>query len=186
MILGVGGHGVGMRIAPRLSWGLALLVLGLGAAAAGDPKGKLVSPGKLVVAGRALTCGDTPTLIRNFPGYAVSSTLIVLNLGALSSLPPVVRWMVYYHECGHIHVGASEVAADCWAVKRARREGWLTQKGLNQVCAVFNQVGHGAAHPAPEQRCDLMRQCFRGGVGRMVGGPKRSREAMTEEPAARR
>lgn len=169
----------GMRIAPRVAIALAILLAGLCAATA-EPRGKLVSPGKLVVAGRALTCGDTPTLIRSIPGYAVSSTLIVLNLGTLNSLPPVVRWMVYYHECGHISVGASEVEADCWAVKRARREGWLSEKGLNQVCAVFNQVGHGAAHPAPEQRCALMRRCFRGGDGRLVGGRKRAREAMTE------
>lgn len=149
--------------------------MGPSAATAAEPRAKLVAPGSLVVAGRTLTCGDTPTMIRDIPGYAVSSNVIVLNLRALNALPRTVRWLVYYHECGHIHVGASEVEADCWAVKRARREGWLTASGLGQVCATFNQVGHGAAHPAPEQRCALMRQCYLGGDGRSAAGRKRTR-----------
>ncbi|MGA9603522.1 MAG: hypothetical protein WBQ82_05330, partial [Methyloceanibacter sp.] len=36
---------------------------------------KLVQPGRLVVAGRRLTCGPTATLLRNFEGFAVSSTV---------------------------------------------------------------------------------------------------------------
>ena len=106
-------------------------------------QGKLVQPGRLVVAGRRLTCGPTATLLRDFEGFAVSSTVIMLNMQALKDLPRPVQWLIYYHECGHILYGPSETAADCYAVRRARREGWLDEKVLDDICAVFNIAGHG-------------------------------------------
>jgi hypothetical protein len=45
-------------------------------------------------------------------------------------------------------------------VRRARREGWLNDQALNDVCAVFNIAGHGPVHPDPEERCNQLRQCF--------------------------
>ena len=56
--------------------------------------------------------------------------------------------------------GPSETAADCYAVRRARREGWLSKQALEDICAVFNIAGHGPMHPDPEARCDQLRQCF--------------------------
>jgi len=145
--------------------GLALC-LGLVAASLQQPdaaaleQGKLVAPGRLVVAGRRLSCGATTTLLRDFEGIAVSSTVIMLNMQALKDLPRRVQWLIYYHECGHILFGPSETAADCYAVRRARREGWLSNEALDDICAVFNIAGHGPMHPDPEQRCDQLRQCF--------------------------
>jgi hypothetical protein len=123
-------------------------------------QGKLVAPGRLVVAGRRLSCGATATLIRDFEGFAVSSTVIMLNMQALKELPRSVQWLIYYHECGHILYGPSETSADCYAVRRARREGWLSREALEDICTVFNVAGHGPTHPDPEARCDQLRQCF--------------------------
>ncbi|MGH6864854.1 MAG: hypothetical protein ACREDO_01425 [Methyloceanibacter sp.] len=151
--------------AARVLIGLALC-LGLTATdpeseqAVAIERGKLVAPGRLVVAGRRLSCGTTATLIRDFEGFAVSSTVIMLNLQALKELPKSVQWLIYYHECGHILYGPSESAADCYAVRRARREGWLNAKTLEDICAVFNVSGHGPVHPDPEDRCNQLRQCF--------------------------
>jgi hypothetical protein len=128
--------------------------------AAALEQGKLVAPGRLVVAGRRLSCGTTATLLRDFEGFAVSSTVIMLNMQALKELPRPVQWLIYYHECGHILYGPGETAADCYAVRRARREGWLGKTGLEDICAVFNIAGHGPVHPDPEARCDQLRQCF--------------------------
>ncbi|MGI8725298.1 MAG: hypothetical protein ACR2J1_08100 [Methyloceanibacter sp.] len=122
--------------------------------------GKVVQPGKLVVAGRRLSCGSTATLIRDFEGFAVSSNVIMLNMQALKELPRRVQWLIYYHECGHILLGPNEIAADCYAVRRARREGWLNQAGIEEICTAFNISGHGPVHPDPEERCDRLRQCF--------------------------
>jgi hypothetical protein len=127
--------------------------------------GKRVAPGRLVVEGRKLSCGNTATLLRDFDGIAVSSTVIMLNMGALKDLPRQVQWLIYYHECGHILYGPSETAADCYAVKRARREGWLNGAALDDICAVFNIAGHGPLHPDPGQRCEQLRQCFAGKRG---------------------
>lgn len=155
-----------MRSAARLIMGLALLTLLASTSpidhedAAALEQGKRVAPGRLVVEGRKLSCGKTATLLRDFDGIAVSSTVIMLNMGALKDLPRQVQWLIYYHECGHILYGPSETAADCYAVKRARREGWLSSAALDDICAVFNIAGHGPLHPDPDQRCEQLRQCF--------------------------
>lgn len=139
---------------------LALASANLEENAAALEQNKLVAPGRLVVAGRRLSCGTTATLLRDFEGFAVSSTVIILNMQALKDLPRPVQWLIYYHECGHILFGPSETAADCYAVRRARREGWLSKQALEDICAVFNIAGHGPLHPDPEQRCEQLRQCF--------------------------
>jgi len=150
------------RLALMLALCLALQMPGFKTAATAIEQGKLVAPGRLVVAGRRLSCGATATLIRDFEGFAVSSTVIMLNMQALKDLPRPVQWLIYYHECGHILYGPSETAADCYAVRRARREGWLGKQTLEDICAVFNIAGHGPVHPDPEARCDQLRQCFAG------------------------
>ena len=95
-------------------------------------KDRLVPAGRLVIEGRRLSCGGTKTLLSDFQGFAVSSTVIMLNMQALKDLPRQVQWLIYYHECGHILLGPSETAADCYAVKRARREGWLERAGAQR------------------------------------------------------
>jgi len=154
-----------MTSAARLGVGLALCLVLAAASlhqetAAALEQGKLVAPGRLVVAGRKLSCGATATLLRDFEGFAVSSTVIMLNMQALKELPRPVQWLIYYHECGHILYGPSETAADCYAIRRARREGWLSKPGLDDICAVFNIAGHGPVHPDPEARCEQLTQCF--------------------------
>ena len=161
-----------MQLAARILVGLALC-LALATPEGNKPtgvvaaeSGKVVQPGRLVVAGRRLSCGQTATLIRDFEGFAVSSTVIMLNMQALKELPQRVQWLIYYHECGHIRYGPSETAADCYAVRRARREGWLDPQTLDDICAVFAVSGHGPVHADPEARCNQLRQCFgkKGGV----------------------
>ena len=153
-----------MRSAARLVVGLALCLALVTASHEEDAtaleQSKLVAPGRLVVAGRRLSCGATATLLRDFEGFAVSSTVIMLNMQALKDLPRPVQWLIYYHECGHILFGPSETAADCYALRRARREGWLSKTALDDICAVFNIAGHGPLHPDPEARCEQLRQCF--------------------------
>jgi hypothetical protein len=139
---------------------LALVVAGPEPQAIAIEKDRLVPAGRLVIEGRRLSCGGTKTLLRDFEGFAVSSTVIMLNMQALNPLPRQVQWLIYYHECGHILLGPSETSADCYAIKRARREGWLNDQALNDVCAVFNIAGHGPVHPDPQARCDQLRQCF--------------------------
>ena len=152
--------GSAARLRAIVALSLVLAVAGPEPKAVAIDKDKLVPAGRLVISGRRLTCGNTQTLLRDFEGFAVSSTVIMLNMRALDDLPKQVQWLIYYHECGHILFGPSETAADCYAVRRARREGWLSKQALEDICAVFNIAGHGPMHPDPEARCDQLRQCF--------------------------
>lgn len=163
--------GSAARLRAIIALFLALAVTGPEHQALGIEKDKLVPAGRLVIAGRRLSCGGTQTLLRDFEGFAVSSTVIMLNMQALKDLPQQVQWLIYYHECGHILYGPSETSADCYAVRRARREGWLDEQGLDDVCAAFKIAGHGPVHPDPEQRCNQLRQCFaKKGVTARDGG----------------
>lgn len=154
-----------MRSAAHLLMGLALcltltVTISVPQQAVAIEPSKTVAPGRLVVAGRRLSCGRTTTLIRDFEGFAVSSTVIMLNMQALKDLPRRVQWLIYYHECGHILHGPNERNADCYAVRRARREGWLNRQALGDICTVFNIAGHGPVHADPDERCVQLRQCF--------------------------
>jgi hypothetical protein len=153
---------MGWAVRFRALFALIVAASAAGAAqhAAGVEKDRIVSAGRLVIEGRRLSCGTTKTLLRDFQGFAVSSTVIMLNMQALKDLPRQVQWLIYYHECGHILYGQSETAADCYAMRRARREGWLNDGVLSDICAAFNIAGHGPVHPDPEARCQQLRQCF--------------------------
>lgn len=128
---------------------------------------RTVAPGKLVIAGRRLRCGNVPTRLSNgAPGVGFATPgAITLNPRLLRRYPAVVRWMIYYHECGHHRVGASETAADCYAVRRAKRAGWLTAGGLRHVCDSFRSSPGGRGHLPGPTRCRLMQQCFRSAPG---------------------
>ena len=116
---------------------VALLALVFDQPAIGaSPRQDLIAPGKLRVAGRAMRCGRTPTLMdHSFWDYGgASEDLIILNPNKLETLPESVRLYVYAHECGHQVHGRSEPRADCYAVKRGRKAGWLDRAGLTQIC----------------------------------------------------
>jgi hypothetical protein len=82
-----------------------------------------------------------------------------------------VQLYVYEHECGHQMHGASETRADCYAMQRGRRDGWLTPEGLAEICEVFKGHPTGdSLHPPGPERCAAMTKCFE-----KAAGPKRAR-----------
>ena len=135
----------------------------LGASVAAAPGDKMVGPGKLKLGGRFIACGLMPTqLSSTFWDYGGSTKgRIILNPVKLATLPKQVRLWVYAHECGHQIYGARETRADCYAVQRGRREGWLEQSGLNQICAFLRDHPGDWVHPPGPKRCAAMAQCFR-------------------------
>jgi hypothetical protein len=124
--------------------------------------GTLVPAGRLEIDGRRMTCGQFPTVLdtgeRDF-GTAPEG-FVILNPDRFAGLATPVKLWIYAHECAHQTVGPDEVKADCVAVRRGRREGWLARSGLEQVCE-FMQPAHGdQRHFTGTQRCALMQQCF--------------------------
>ncbi len=151
--------------AVAISLALAMAMLATGLALDGSSVAaeiKVIAAGKLKVAGRRMRCGRTPTEIdRNFWSYGGHTDgRIILNPRKLATLPKAVRLYVYAHECGHHKFGDGEIKADCYAVQRGRRAGWLTRAGLGQVCKFYEGRRGNYVHPPGPERCELMTKCF--------------------------
>ena len=126
------------------------------------PETRTIAEGKMTLDGHPVLCGTRPTVIDakldswggSFPGY------LILNPTRLKGLATPVKFYIYYHECGHQFVGASEVGADCFSIQRGVRYGWLDAKGMNQVCDFISTLKGDGVHPPGPRRCELMRQCY--------------------------
>jgi hypothetical protein len=118
--------------------------------------------GAITMAGRALKCGSVRNVLDDrLPNLGIASPgVLVMNPRLLTRQPQTVRLFVFYHECGHHHVGGNEMRADCWAVGEGVREGWLDRKGLAQVCASFNNAPPTPTHPSGRARCGNIDRCF--------------------------
>ncbi len=125
-------------------------------------KGKLVKPGQLLIGGQAVKCGTTPALLTDhFPDFgAARRGLIILNLSKQKHLPLDARLLIYYHECAHQYVGGSELAADCWAVQKVRRDGLMDKKGLKNACLFIESLPANRSHPPGKMRCRQMIRCY--------------------------
>jgi hypothetical protein len=114
------------------------------------------------IVGRNVACDNVRVLLdRRLPSEgAAGRGVVILNPRLLGELPGVVRLFVFHHECGHHHVGGSELEADCWAVGRGVDDGWLDRKGLKSVCDSFDGVPATATHPSAARRCRNLDRCF--------------------------
>jgi hypothetical protein len=128
------------------------------------PPVTLQSDGSIHIAGRTLRCGKVRNALdAQLPNLGISvpdRRLLVVNPLLLARQPETVRLFVFHHECGHHNVGASELNADCWAVRRGVQEGWLNNAGLVQVCNSFHGAPATATHPSGARRCSNLDRCF--------------------------
>ena len=128
---------------------------------AGD-RAKLVAPGDLKIDGHRMICGKRPTVIDPefaswggaYPGY------LILNPKRMAGLNTTVKLFIYAHECGHQFIGRDEQAADCFAVKRGRRYGWLDQAGLENICTFMKNLKGDWDHSDGTDRCSRMKVCY--------------------------
>lgn len=161
-----------------LGWALALMLAAgpfAGAARAQDSTptpeeylsqiggdAQLLPPGEFVLDGRKQLCGQRPTIIDNtlddygaaYPGFLIMNPKL---LGRVST--PVKQW-IFAHECGHQFRGPDEETADCFAVQRGRRQGWLTTDGLEEICTFISPAKGDSMHFSGSHRCEYMRQCY--------------------------
>jgi hypothetical protein len=91
---------------------------------------------------------------------AADDESLILNPDMLKDQPEIVRIFIFKHECGHLTVGDSELAADCFAVHQGVREQWLDRKGLNQVCESFGGDPETDTHPSGARRCRNLDKCY--------------------------
>jgi hypothetical protein len=123
---------------------------------------KVVGVGELKLDGRKLLCGQRPTVLDNnlddygaaYPGF------LILNPKLLGKVSTPVKMWIHAHECGHQFRGADEETADCFAVQRGRRQGWLTLEGLEEVCRFIAPAKGDSMHFSGSHRCETMRKCY--------------------------
>jgi len=122
----------------------------------------LVPQGEFKLDGIAMYCGTRPTVIDNnlddygaaYPGF------LIMNMRLLSRVTTPVKLWIYSHECGHQFRGPDEETADCFAVQRGRRQGWLSPGGIDEICQFISPAKGDAMHFSGSHRCEYMRQCF--------------------------
>jgi hypothetical protein len=123
---------------------------------------KLVPSGELALDDRKVICGRRPTVLDEklddygaaYPGF------LILNPKLLAKVSTPVKLWIHAHECGHQYRGPDEETADCFAVQRGRRQGWLTPEGLEEVCRFISPAKGDSMHFSGSQRCDAMRRCY--------------------------
>ncbi len=171
------------------AFGMALLILvGLMWASTVAPSDKREGffssafAGSAVIGGYRMQCpGARVRFSRHSPGvgFAVRGE-IVFNRKLMRRYPVVTQRMIFLHECAHQYVGRNETAADCWAIRTAKSQGWLSERGVHTVCRSFAGSNGSRTHLAGPQRCAAMLRCFRGrapaltaGSGGIVGTTRR-------------
>lgn len=123
---------------------------------------KLVPAGALRLDGKRMICGHRPTVLDNslddyaaaYPGF------LIINPKLMNRISTPVKMWIYAHECGHQFRGPDEETADCFAVQRGRREGWLNDQGLEEICTFIKPAKADMMHFSGSQRCETMRRCF--------------------------
>src|SRR5437870_565010 len=124
---------------------------------------QIVPVGMLKIDGQTAICGRRPTVLNNnLDDYgAAYQGFVILNPKLLAKLKstPVKLW-IHAHECGHQFRGPDEETADCFAVQRGRRQGWLTPQGLEEVCLFMSPAKSDNAHFTGTKRCEAMRECY--------------------------
>lgn len=123
---------------------------------------QIIKPGRLVIDGTRLVCGKRSTLfdpnLDDFGG--AFNGFIILNPRLLKRLPRQVKLWIYSHECAHQFQGPDEAGADCFAIKRGVRRGWLKADGMQQICKFIWSAPASNMHPAGPDRCKQMKKCY--------------------------
>ena len=163
-----------LRVRLNAAAGLALLLaaaLWLPAQAGPSPEeyvahvggdAKIVASGELKLDGKKVICGRRPTVLDDklddygaaYPGF------LILNMRLLNKVSTPVKMWIHAHECGHQFRGPDEETADCFAVQRGRRQGWLTMDGLEEVCRFITPAKADNVHFSGAHRCEAMRKCY--------------------------
>lgn len=124
---------------------------------------KLVPAGALTLDGNRMICGHRPTVLDdNLDDYAAAYPgFLIVNPKLMNRVSTPVKMWIFSHECAHQFRGPDEDTADCFAVQRGRRQGWLTEQGLDEVCAFIKPAKGDMMHLSGSNRCESMRRCFK-------------------------
>lgn len=119
-------------------------------------------PGTFYVDGFPVVCGNVTFVINPYlqdvgrasPGYIELNPYYFRNL----STPLKLYWVG--HECGHHVVGASESAADCWAIRTGRNQRWFPSYAFWEMIEMFRYNPGSVVHPPGPARVENMIRCY--------------------------
>ncbi len=121
---------------------------------------RYVAPGRLRLGGRRVQCGKRPSILDpefdTWAGAYTNPGFIIVNPIYMRKERKTVQLYIYAHECGHQFRGFDEDTADAFAIRRGVRQGWLTKKGMKEVCRFISRVPGDKEHPAGPKRCRSM------------------------------
>jgi hypothetical protein len=142
--------------------GFAILPGALTPAPYADAQVIAIAPGEFSIAGYPVNCGPLPTIITSqIPDAAINNgQAILINPAVVGFLRPVLQLFVYAHECGHAVVGSNEVAADCWAIRTGRDQGWFPPQSFQLLIQMFQGNPGDINHPPGPARIAAMMQCY--------------------------
>lgn len=132
---------------------------------------QVFAPGQFRVGNIPVSCGAALTIVqpgigdwaKAFPGGPTNPPAIVLDSMFLASAPLPVQLFTYAHECGHHFVGSNEDAADCWAARNGRRQGWFTPQTMQFLIQVFKWNPGDWTHAPGWMRLENIARCFQKG-----------------------
>lgn len=142
---------------------LALLGLSL-SVATGSVGAQVQSLGpQPYVGGVQVGCPGTTTYVMPINDLAQAVPGEIRLSPGFFSQPDVLQIFVYAHECAHQIYGggaAGEAAADCWAIKLGRDQGWLPPNATQLIAqSVANTAGDWTHAPGPI-RIQQMAACY--------------------------
>jgi hypothetical protein len=139
-----------------------IVAIALGVVPAGPIEPGAAQAGTAVVGGSRMNCHAAQVVMSDDvpgPGFATKG-VIWLGKKHLKSYPTITQRLIFLHECAHQYVGTDETAADCWAVRIAKRQGWLTAAGVKATCRAIWHTQGGQYHLPGPMRCEKLMQCF--------------------------
>lgn len=119
-------------------------------------------PGTFNIDGVPVGCGNVPIILDTsmadvgMSGYG----LIYLNPTHFEGLETGLRLWWLAHECAHHVVGPSELAADCWSIRKGRDEGWFPPEMFGSMDRMFAHNHGDSEHLAGPARVSHMRACY--------------------------
>ncbi len=123
---------------------------------------RILAPGEFKLDGNSQWCGKRPVVVDDklddygaaYPGF------LIFNSKLMSQVSTPVKFWIFAHECAHQFRGPDEKTADCFAVQRGRRQGWLTIDGVEEICRFISPAKGDVMHFSGSHRCEYMRQCY--------------------------
>jgi hypothetical protein len=142
----------------NLSEGAAAALFALGPQPAAAQR--LVLPGALLLAGYSATCGPVDTMIQPINDIAAAYKGRIILHPRVLDLPRAQQLFWYTHECAHQIFGPGEAAADCWAVRQGKIQGWLSRAELTGLNRSMRNFPGDASHANGPARSAYMDKCF--------------------------